>query len=363
MDSNALKESLIFHCKLSIKSLRQLLTTLQSSGGIRELQQDEETMAGLSEIASLASSVDGISRQSLDDGADPVEDGMDSDRTRNKPSFEAPPFPRTFFSRPPIPSMGFSPEGKRLHSILLHYPLMSMIGLPLHVAEKDRIQQDIERVTSTPLGSRSYPRIRLLANRNVVLILHDDADELERLRSRLVVAQQSLWEQSSRIEVNFRFVRRWGDPLILLIFWQHDSMSPHPREASVTKKRVEDIVAGDKDIAGTVMAMVPVLRQHQQLGLHDGLLTGAKKHQGGHIVRTHYHGGQRSFRGPKLVVIVPITSGDVDFAEDFAKFNSPFICEELGFEITTRRLEDPSDWLVKDSFRWDSELETVTSYT
>jgi len=198
MDSTALKESLILHCKTSIKSLRQLLTTLQSGDGLQELLRDEETMAALSEIASLASSVSGTARQSLGDGADPVVDETISDSTRYKPPFtipsvEEPPLPKNLTSEPSGPSMGFSLEGKRLHSVLLHYPLRSMIGprLPLFASEGGRIQKEIELVISAPLASKTYPRIRHLKNQ-IVLIIHDDVEELEELRTRFLRIQRSV---------------------------------------------------------------------------------------------------------------------------------------------------------------------------
>ena len=59
MDPNALKESLILHCKANIKSLHQLLTTLQSSDGLQELQRDKDTMAALSDVISIASKMSG----------------------------------------------------------------------------------------------------------------------------------------------------------------------------------------------------------------------------------------------------------------------------------------------------------------
>ena len=363
MTSTVLQESLILHCKVTIKSLHQLLTTLQSTDGIQELRRDEETMTALSEIASLTLSNGGIPAQSLDDGADPVEDGIDSEGlTRDRPPVamplvEGPPLPGTFVSQPPGPSMGFSSEGKALHSILLYYPLMSMIGLPLLIAERDRIQEEIESVTSTQLFHKSYPRIRLL-DKQVVLIIHDDAEELERLRARFLLAQQSRWEQSYQIGLDFRLVRVWGKPLILLIF-QHDYDSKLPTSA---KRVVQDIVDGRKDVVTAVNVRFPILRKHQQLGGMRHLF-GGRIHKGARISHTFDYGLSRSFQSPHLAAVFPITSGDFDFAQDFATFHTTFTYEGVDFTIKVERLQNPTDWLAENGVAWGRvSSETVTSY-
>ena len=346
-----LKELPVLYCKSTIKTLAQVLTTLQSSDGLHEIQRDDETMTALSQIVSLTFTMGGISAEGDEDGADPGQDVIDC--ILDEAPITGQPLPKTIPPLQPGPSMGFSAKGKPIHSFLLHYPIMSMIGLPLSAEETDLIQQDVEFVISSRAPPGSFPKVRLLKDQ-VVIVLHDDAEELEEMRSRLGLAQQALWENSNRMDLNFRFVRGWGQPVTLIVFqYVDDSVEV----AAPTELVIDEIRGGRKDVVGAIMAAFPILRQHQQLGLYDVPLAGGKMYQDAKVLRQHnrWYGMTSSYssQGTRMSVIVPINSGDFDFAQDFAALNSPFTYEGVEFDIKVERLQDPTKWPGGNGEAWD----------
>ena len=134
-----------------------------------------------------------------------------------------------------------------------------------------------------------------------------------------------------------------------------------PYAVAATKKVVEDIGSGRKEVVGAIMTAFPILRQQHQLGLHDLPLAGGKIHQGARIDRQD--SCCQSYMGPRMAVIFPVSNDDIDFPQDFALFYSPFSYEGVKFDIEVARLQDPTNLLFQHGEAWDSRGETVANYT
>jgi len=160
------------------------------------------------------------------------------------------------------------------------------------------------------------------------------------------------------VDSDFRIVRAWGKPFTFLVF-QHDYLPQTPR------KTIEDIVGGREEIVGDLMSRFPVLLQHQRIGLEETPLPGGRIYEGGEITRFVFakkESENTRYRSPRMLVVIPVISGDFDFAKDFVTNYSPIFYKSLWFDIKVQRLLDPTSWGAEDGIGWVQGDETVERY-
>ena len=358
MDSIA--DALLNTCENNIKSLSQILTSLQSINALHRLKEKVDVIQGFSVIISFApllgppavpvpitattvnesslvarlerlerraeilrrdrSAVLGEQQDEVSSGnyhtqdllhPSTLEDGRDDD--------VSPPVSDLLHPVRKSDLTPFAPKEKPLYSFLLHFPIFSAVGATLASVDKALILSlPVMRkwgLKDAMIGS-AYPRLRLTNGGTACIVVDDDLGRLGDIRKDLKEMEKEIWEKGASDTVLRRlfFVGTWNEEHVALVF----SLSfAFIRGALGDFKRwtTPDVLWKD------ILKIYPVLSQYQGLGYgQEGGFNAPPLLGAALYYREQTWAQDESYYAHRLTLVVPFLGcpNALFFAHDFA---------------------------------------------